>query len=104
MNPFQHEPRKNFTPQQRARIFALRGGRCHKCSRKLSSRDWWALEHVISLGNGGTNEESNLDVTCEWCFDVVNSEDAADLAKSRRAYTRHVVPGALRRSKSWGRK
>ncbi len=103
-NPFQHEPRKQFTPQQRAKIFALRAGKCHRCTRKIGVSDWWAVEHRIALCNGGTNDEDNLDLTCEWCFPDVNAEDASDHARGRRAYTRHVVPSKLRRSKSWGKR
>lgn len=103
-NPFQHEPRKDFTPQERARIFAMRGGICHRCTRKLYVSDFWVLEHLISLGNGGTNDDENMGVTCEWCIKEKNAEDAAALGKGRRAYTKHVVPSKLRRSKSWGRR
>ena len=103
-NPFQHVKRKDFTPQERAQVFALRGGKCHRCERKLTARDRWILEHVIALENGGTNDLENMDVTCSWCEPDKTAEDHAKAGHSRRAYTRHVVPSEFRRSKSWGRR
>lgn len=103
-NPFQHEPRKHFTPQQRARIFALRDGKCHRCTRKITVSDFWIVEHIAALCNGGDNEDDNLALTCDFCISDKNADDAAEHAKGRRAYTRHVVPSKLRRSKSWGKR
>lgn len=101
-DPFRHEPRKRFTAQERAEIFALRGGRCHRCTRKLGPQDTWILEHLIALENGGTNDTENMEVTCSWCEPTKTAEDHAKAGHSRRAYTKHTVPGAFRRSKSWG--
>lgn len=103
-NPFHHEPRKYFTPHQRAEVFALRMGRCHRCKRRLTARDKWTLEHVIALENGGTNDLENLDVTCAWCEPEKTAEDHEKAGHSRRAYTRHFVPSEFRRSRSWGRR
>lgn len=103
MNPFVHEPRKRFTAQERAKIFAMRGGRCHRCTRKLGPADTWILEHLIALENGGTNEEANMDVTCSWCEPEKTAEDHQAAGHSRRAFTRHVVPREFMRSKSWRR-
>lgn len=102
-NPFQHEPRKHFTPQERAYVFALRGGKCHICKRKLRPGDDWTLEHVIALENGGTNQLENMDVTCEWCEPNKTAEDHSIAGHSRRAFTNHNVPSRFRRSKSWRR-
>lgn len=103
-NPFQHEPRRRFTPQERAEVFALRNGICHRCKRKLGPRDRWTCEHVIALENGGTNEPNNLDVSCEWCEPEKTAEDHAKAGKSRRNYTRQNVHSDFRRSRSWGRR
>lgn len=101
-NPFQHEKRKKFSPQERAEIFALRDGKCHRCTRKLGPQDRWILEHLVALENGGTNATDNLTVTCTWCEPEKTAEDHSKAGHSRRAYTRHNVPGEFRRSKSWG--
>lgn len=103
-NPFDHVPRKRFTPQERAEVFVLRNGICHRCERKLGPQDHWILEHVIALENGGTNDIENMDVTCSWCEPEKTAEDHGKAGHARRAFTRHVVPSEHRRSKSWGRK
>lgn len=100
-NPFQHVARRKFTPQQRAEVFALRGGKCHVCQRRLTPGDKWILEHVIALEVGGTNDIENLDVTCEWCEPAKTADDHAKAGHARRAYTKHNVPGEFRRSDSW---
>lgn len=103
-NPFQHVPRKTFSAQERAKVFALRDGRCHRCTRKLSPADRWTLEHVLALELGGTNDIENLACTCAWCEPEKTAEDHAQAGHNRRAYTRHNVPGEFRRSRSWGRR
>lgn len=102
-SPFRHEARKRFTAQERAEVFALRGGVCHRCKRKLGPRDRWTLEHLIALENGGTNNVENLDVTCDWCEPEKTAEDHAKAGHSRRVFTKHNVPSEFRRSRSWRR-
>jgi 5-methylcytosine-specific restriction endonuclease McrA len=104
MTPFTHEPRKRFTAQERARVFALRCGRCHRCTRKLGPADAWILEHLIALENGGTNDESNLEVTCTWCEPEKTAEDHQQAGHGRRMFTKHVVPSEFRRSRAWNRR
>lgn len=101
MNAFVHEPRKRFTPQERAEVFAMRDGRCHRCTRPIGPRDRWTLEHMIALENGGTNDPENLSVSCDWCEPEKTAEDHAKAGKSRRNYTRHAVHSDFRRSRAW---
>lgn len=70
-------------PRVRARVFAAKGGRCHRCSRLIDAAggEGWTCEHLIALINGGKNAESNLDITCSWCLPIKNAEDVAE--KSR---------------------
>lgn len=100
---FRHEPRKRFTDQQRAKIFLDRGGKCHKCDRKLKAGDDWILEHVTALQNGGDNKDANMAVTCGWCLPAKNKEDAGKAAKGRGVATANVIP-TKRREKSRLRK
>ncbi len=99
MNAFVHEPRKQLTDQQKARLFLDRGGRCHRCHRKIRPGEIWYDEHLIALENGGTNAWDNRDVTCAWCFPQKNAEDHAKAAKSRHVATAHVVPTIHRQKK-----
>jgi 5-methylcytosine-specific restriction protein A len=104
-SPFHHEKRRHFTPMERAKIFAEAGGKCAKCTRKLSpGDDWdigWAIDHEIALENGGTNEARNLQVLCDWCHEDKTADDHRTASKSKRIFTRQNVPGRFRRSKAW---
>jgi 5-methylcytosine-specific restriction endonuclease McrA len=99
--PFRHERRKQLTPMERAKIFAAAGGRCASCTRKLGPSDDWDIDHAIALENGGTNDDANLQVLCDWCHTPKTADDHRTASKSKRIYTRQVVPGRFRRSKSW---
>ena len=66
-SPWHHEPRKFLTEQQAAKLFLERGGVCSQCGRKLMPADDWIVEHALALENGGTNDWSNLTLTCTWC-------------------------------------
>lgn len=85
---FTTNERKPLTPQQKARLFMEREGRCHRCSRKLGPSDKWTDEHIIALQNGGTNEWKNRGICCAWCFRPKNAEDAKKAAKGRKIATR----------------
>lgn len=100
-NPFQHNARGSMTPQRRARIFAGCEGRCHKCKRRLGPSDFWIVEHLIALECGGTDDDSNLGITCEWCLPEKNAEDHAAAGHMRRSYTKHVVPSGFRKGRGW---
>lgn len=102
-SPFHHEKRKRRTAQQYAAIFAARGGCCHVCKRKLGPADRWELDHIIPLSSGGTDDDANCAPCCSWCHDPKSDADTAKAAHIKRAYTKHVVPGEFRRSKSWRR-
>lgn len=99
VHAFTTNVRETLTDQERARLFLERGGRCHKCKRKLGPADTWIVEHMLALENGGTNEWQNLDVTCEWCVPKKNAEDDAVAKKIRAVATNHIVPTSQRQSK-----
>jgi 5-methylcytosine-specific restriction endonuclease McrA len=101
MNAFVHEKRGSMPPQRRAKIFQLRGGRCHRCKRKLGPADFWIVEHVQALECGGSDDDENLDLTCEWCLPDKNAEDHATAGHIRRSATKHTVPKAFRKKWRW---
>ena len=106
-NPFQHVKRKDPTPLERAKLFALADGCCQKCTRKIPHGDDWDLgeiDHDQALCRGGTNDMENLRVLCSWCHDEKTSDDLSMAAKSKRIYARHHVPKKYQRSRSWGRR
>jgi 5-methylcytosine-specific restriction protein A len=95
-SPWSPTRRQRLTDQQRAQLFHDRGGQCWRCTKKLRPGDKWIVEHLIALENGGTNEWTNLDISCETCVPGKNAEDHAKAAKSRHARTYHVVPSSER--------
>jgi 5-methylcytosine-specific restriction protein A len=95
---FRHEAREYLTDQQKTKLFLDRGGVCHRCTTKIRGRRWY-VEHIISLGNGGTNAWENLGVTCENCFAPKNAEDAKKQAKGRAVATSCIIPRSQRQKK-----
>lgn len=99
ISPWHHEKRVRITNKQAVALFLERGGRCHKCQRKLNTGDDWIVEHTLALENGGTNDWDNLDITCAWCKPVKDAEDHGRAAKSRDVAVRHFLPKSMRQSK-----
>lgn len=99
---FQHHKRGAMTAQRRARLFQERGGRCAgKCGRKLGPKDDWDLDHIIALENGGTDDDDNLRVLCDWCHSEKTSEDHATAGHGRRMATKHCVPKRFWKGNGW---
>jgi hypothetical protein len=98
-HPWNHEPRKPLTDQERARLFLERGERCHRCTRTIRRGEKFYDEHVQSLGNGGTNAWDNRDLTCTNCFKPKNAEDAKKQAKIRAVATACIIPPSQRQKR-----
>jgi 5-methylcytosine-specific restriction endonuclease McrA len=96
---FHHDDRIRLSGQQTAKLFLERGGRCHRCKRRLGPADDWIVEHMLALENGGKNEWDNYDITCGWCKPKKDTEDHGKAAKSRHVATKHVLPKDLRKPK-----
>lgn len=90
--PWQHEPRKKLTDQDRTRVFLARDGICSVCKRKLTVGDEWIVEHVLALECGGSNDWANLAVTCGWCKPQKDAKDHAQAGKQRQTATKHFLP------------
>jgi 5-methylcytosine-specific restriction enzyme A len=101
MNAFVHEARRSMTPHRRAKIFADREGRCHKCKRTLGPSDDWDCDHVLALENGGTDDDNNLAPCCSWCHVEKTADDHETAGHGRRAAVRHTVPKRFRKGKGW---
>ena len=98
-HPWRHEPRNRLTDQQKAKLFLERGGRCHRCKRKLGPSDTWTDEHVIALENGGTNAWDNRDISCSWCKPLKDAEDHKKAAKGRAVAVATIIPRSQRQRK-----
>lgn len=103
MSAFVHEPRKQFTPKERAALFEKAGGRCQNCTRKIMGFEDWDIDHVLPLACGGTNDEENLQVLCPSCHGRKTPDDVSDAAKIKRVAIKHSVPKRHRQKRGWWR-
>lgn len=99
---FTHATRRSMTPLRALRIFEAGGGKCSACSRKLGPQDDWAVDHVVALENGGTDDDSNLQILCDWCHKPKTADDHAQAAKGKRMAAKHSVPRKFKQSR-WRR-
>jgi 5-methylcytosine-specific restriction endonuclease McrA len=97
-------------PRVRVRLFEEKGGRCHRCTRKILVGEYWVCEHLIALINWRAteeaphgNRESNLDLTCRNCIQPKNAEDVAEKSEVATIRKKHILPREKPRSK-WKRK
>lgn len=98
---FVHAARGSMTAQRRARIFETCNGRCASCQRKLGPADDWDVDHTIALENGGTDDDTNLRVICDWCHTSKTADDHAQAGHGRRMAAKHRVPKRFRKGKGW---
>ena len=96
---FKHEDRSPLTDQQRAKLFLEKGGRCHRCTRKIMAGEKWYDEHVHSLATGGSNDWQNRALSCSNCFAPKNADDAKKVAKIRRVAVANCIPPSQRQKK-----
>ena len=71
----------------RLRVFHAHGGICHVSGRKITACDLWELDHVVSLGNGGGNRETNLAPALK---DKHREKTTRDVQEQRRAERRQM--------------
>ena len=63
--------RRSDSPQKTARILAKSDGRCHWCKKVLQqdtpAHDFFHVDHVLAICDGGGNDEANLVAACARC-------------------------------------
>lgn len=92
-------------PRVQDRVFLAKGGKCHRCTRKIWPWETWTCEHVIALCNGGKNRESNLALTCCNCLPEKNAEDVAEKSETYRMRTKHLgIETKPKHRWNWGRR
>lgn len=99
---FTHSKRGAMTPQRVLYVFQACGGRCAECGRKLTARDDYHIDHIIALENGGTDDDDNLQVLCDWCHAPKTADDHAQAGHGRRMAVKAHVPGRYKQKwKKW---
>ncbi len=80
----------SFSQKDRARLFALRGGRCYLCSGKIdSTREAFDIEHEIPWEISRDNSDDNLQLAHRKCHKAKTAVDAGDIAKVKRIEAKH---------------
>ena len=69
-------------PRIRHRVWFNAGGKCGCCGRKIKFSEYWQLDHIIALINGGENRERNLQPLCDFCIPDKNAGDVATRSKT----------------------
>lgn len=60
-------PRKPIGARLRAMVLERDGFRCKRCGRGACDGEQMRIDHIVPIAQGGTNDESNLQVLCETC-------------------------------------
>ena len=63
-----------------AEIFKAQRGRCAYCRQKVGKD--YQVDHIIALKRGGTNDRSNLQITCRPCNQKKRAHHPLDFARS----------------------
>lgn len=83
--------RKAMPPARRLRIWEAHEGVCILCKLKIDGvREAWTVEHIIALGLGGADEDSNCGPAHETCRRRKDKVDVPAIAKAKRNKQRHL--------------
>lgn len=96
-------PDSKVPPHVRMRIFLAHDGRCHISGRKIMPADYWELEHVKALCNGGLHVESNLAPALAEPHRIKTRADRKTKSKTDRVRKKHLGIKKPRSIRSWRR-
>ena len=92
-----------MTEQRALRIFQARGDICAECgpTRKLRPGDDWDVDHIIALENGGTDEDENLQILCDYHHGLKTKDDHSTAGHGRRMAAKAFVPKRFKKTRGW---
>lgn len=85
-------------PRVRLRVFDAHGGKCYLCPHKIRAGEYWQLDHVKAIINGGENRESNLKPACRNCCYRKTAKDTAEKSDVADKRKKHLLPKGPSRS------
>jgi 5-methylcytosine-specific restriction protein A len=88
--PVTIEPRKPLTRKQRVEAHDLHGGICCVCGLPIPRGEPFIDEHIIPLGIGGSNEQSNRGMAHLPCAKAKTRKDQNMIAKAARVRAKHL--------------
>lgn len=71
----------SHTNEDISEILKLQKDRCAYCQKKIN--DTYHVDHIIALSRGGSNDRTNLQLTCGPCNQRKKDQDPLDFARSR---------------------
>lgn len=83
--------RKRRTSQQREAICVAHKWKCGLCPATIDPvREKWAIDHIIPLAAGGTDDDDNLHPVHIKCHKAKTEDDIRCIAKINRVRARHI--------------
>jgi len=74
---FQKIKRPLLKARTRNRVFERDGGKCAYCNGQMLYDESWHIDHIKPVSKGGTNDETNLVLSCARCnLEKANKEVA----------------------------
>jgi 5-methylcytosine-specific restriction enzyme A len=88
--------RRRLSTRERVALFEKHGGICHICNRPIQVGQKWEVSHVIPLGLGGEDVDSNRAPAHKRPCHAFQTRvtDLPAIARARRTYAKHI--GAYR--------
>lgn len=74
----------------KVRLFEAADRRCTSCRVQIRPGNGPEYDHRIALINGGTNDETNIDVLCIPCHRAKSKSDVAEKATTYRKKAKHL--------------
>lgn len=75
--------KRNVSAKRKDSIFWRDGGVCRVCKEDV--REYaWDIDHILALCDGGTNEDSNLQLLCCNCHAVKTRTENIERAEKNR--------------------
>jgi 5-methylcytosine-specific restriction endonuclease McrA len=94
--------RRGMTKARAARIFLDANGICCNCGRQIRQGEQWFVEHVVSLAQGGADDDKNGRPAHTACKAEKDATDAASKAKRDRLVTASWDNGSKPKMQSRG--
>jgi 5-methylcytosine-specific restriction endonuclease McrA len=89
---------KEFSKKVRLDAWQKSGGKCAKCTVRLSPSRFH-YDHIIPMALGGESVSTNIQVVCDACHQTkTGTVDIPTIAKSNRVRSKHLGLGTKRRS------
>lgn len=94
-------PDSKIPPHVRMRVFLANDGRCYLTGRKIMPADYWEIDHVTALINGGEHIESNLAPVLRDAHRIKTKADVREKAKVARIRKKHLGIRPDRSIRAW---